>query len=375
MNRLSALLLYTGVLFLSVQNSEARPYAQSVDPHNTYQFNRKNHLRNNGKVDRSPWFEWWYYKVILPETQKAFYFTYGTVNPWDLQGILKGTRATVEMGDFQTQKMHTLNLSPLDFKAQYDQPKVQVGNNLATDQKFSGELVGIDGLPVRWDIQIQKEWAFNATSWATGKGITQIEWYPAQASAKCTGQVQSGGELYRFSNAPCYQDRNWGREFPKWWAWVVSNHFENSPGTVLAIGGGRPMFNVGIDPVESVAVGIRHQGKEYAWRLNEMDHVRMQIHFGKWEIVAENLKFKAEISAYAPREKFMDLEFMTPEGEIFHDYEALLGTAKVRLYKRTIKGWEMIADLQTKAAGIEYGSHDEYAFSRLFQGSVTLVDR
>ncbi len=28
---------------------------------------------------------------------------------------------------------------------------------------------------------------------------------------------------YEFKNAPCYQDRNWGTEFPRWWAWIVSN--------------------------------------------------------------------------------------------------------------------------------------------------------
>ena len=74
--------------------------AADVDPFNTYRWNRKNALRNNGKIDDRPWYEWWYYKIVLPEEEKSFYFVYGVVNPWDHDKSMKGTRSYVGFGDF-----------------------------------------------------------------------------------------------------------------------------------------------------------------------------------------------------------------------------------------------------------------------------------
>ena len=75
-------------------------HALEVDPFNTYRWNRKNALSNNGKIDSQPWYEWWYYKIVLPEQNKSFYFVYGVVNPWDSEQTLKGTRSYVGFGDF-----------------------------------------------------------------------------------------------------------------------------------------------------------------------------------------------------------------------------------------------------------------------------------
>ena len=43
---------------------------------------------------------------------------------------------------------------------------------------------------------------------------------------------------------------------------------------------------------------------------------------------------------------------MTPQGQIFNDYEALTGRINVKLYK----GSKLIADLETDSGGIEFGS-------------------
>lgn len=349
---LSMLVIFIGGFFSD------SAYAQ-VDRFNTYQYDgSKNH-----------WYEWWYYKVVIPPTNRSFYFVYGVVNPWDKEQTIKGTRAYVGMGDFAKNFQSTLNLPPQYFSASKTETLIKVGDaGLATDKNFKGLLIGDGGELIQWNVNIDKKWAFNAEGWALGKNITNIEWYPAQADARCSGSVSIDGEVVSFQDAPCYQDRNWGRSFPDWWAWVVSNHFEGHPGTTLAIGGGKPKFIGDVDPIESVTIGLKHKGREYSWRPNDMDLIKIDIRMGKWEILGVSPRHKIEVSASAPREKFMDLQFMTPTGEIFHDYETLNGHIEVKLYQRHPVNpgkWKLIDHLTSEYGGIEYGSTQVYPFFNL----------
>ena len=69
-----------------------------------------------------------------------------------------------------------------------------------------------------------------------------------------------------------------------------------------------------------------------------------------------NKNIKIEVVATAPKESFMDLQFLTPDGQIFHDYETLTGKVVVKLYKKTLFGWKIFETLQSNQTGIEYGS-------------------
>ena len=339
------------------------------DPLNTYQYNRLNVLRGNGQVSKGPWFEWWYYKVVLPEISESFFFVYGVVNPWDEQKTLPGTRSYMGMGDFSHNTQVMENFPVQDFSAAYDQTYVTIKDNVATDKHFTGTMRDKNFQEYSWDISIDKQWAFNATGWATGKNITNIEWYPAQASALCSGVIRTAKKDYKFEHAPCYQDRNWGESFPDWWAWIVSNKFENNPDTTLAIGGGKPKVFGKFEPIESVAVGLHHKGKDYSWRPNDLDVLKISISFGKWEVVGVNKEYKIEVSGWAPKEKFMDLQFITPQGEVFHDYETLNGDISVKLYKRQlyyVGKWALVDNLITHWGGLEYGSAKMKSINSLF---------
>lgn len=350
--------------------------AWSIDEFNTYRWNRDNVIRNTGRQDKGPWYEWWYYKVVLPETGHSFFFVYGVVNPWDVNGKNPASRAHLGMGDFSEKIIVERHFSPGEFSARHDETYASIRTNTMTDRHFTGEMLNEDGQVYRWDIDIQKIWSFNATGWATGRMWTNIEWYPAQADALCSGTIESAGKTYDFKDAPCYQDRNWGHSFPDWWAWIVSNHFNGHPETALAIGGGRPRFFGGQIPlIEGVAIGLRHQGQVHTFRPNDLDQVKIDINFGKWEVVGINPTHKIEIKAHAPKESFMDLQFMTPQGEVFHDYETLTGDVEVKLYKRVgLFGREfvLVDTLTSNFTGIEYGSASEEKLNDYWEGSKTL---
>lgn len=353
------------ILILSIFTQVA--IASTADQFNTYRWNRANVLSNSNQVQKGPWYEWWYYKVIIPETKESFFFVYGVVNPWDTKKTMPGTRAYVGMGDFDA-KEQVEHVTTIDsFNAGYEKTYVEIDGNVATDKNLRGNIVE-NGKKYYWDIAVKKNWSFNATGWATGRNITNIEWYPAQADATCNGVIESNGKTYNLVDAPCYQDRNWGTSFPKWWTWIVSNHFKDHPETSIAIGGGHPKFWDRYTPIKGVAVGFRHKGKVYDFRPNDFDTVKIDINYGKWEVVAHDRNIKLEISATAPKSDFMDLQFMTPEGEIFHDYETLKGKMIVKIYEKKgfiFKKWVLKETVYSDMAGIEYGSRETHDLDKV----------
>lgn len=348
------------ILTIFAKDAVAQNFSTDVDPWNTYQWNKENFLANNQKIIKKPWFEWWYYKVVIPETGKSYFFTYGIINPWDQHKSLKGTKSYVMMGDFHLKNIVENQFKLEDFNASYQETYVSIKHNIATDKKISGQLIDDKNEIYSWDIDVKKLWSFNAEGWLLGTGVTDIEWYPAQASAVCSGSIISKQEKINFKNAPCYQDRNWGESFPKWWTWIVSNQFENHPETTLVVGGGRPTVKGKKSPFTGVYVGLKHQGMEYAFRPTDFNIVKSDIAFGRWNIKALNRKYYINIAANAPKEKFMDLQFMAPNGEIFHDYETLTGQVQVKLYRKLGLSYVLVHLLNSNHAGIEYGSRTEY---------------
>jgi tocopherol cyclase len=348
-----------------------------LSPYNALIWNRQNVSSNAGRIDTGPWFEWWYYKVVLPDTGDAFYFIYGVVNPWDTVGIDPNSHAYVAAGDFAAKHIVTQTYSVEDFLAAYERTDVRIQEQRATDTSIEGRLTDGDGGEVSWEIQIETPWSFNAMGWGMFiPKITNIFWYPAQADARFSGWIDFKGRRYAFENAPGYQDRNWGRSFPEWWAWIVANHFDGYPDTALAAGGGRPVILNATDAIEGLAVGLRHEGKQYVFRPNEGARERFAINFGTWELEAENpAGYRIEIEAAAPCDSFMDLVFLTPQGEHFHDFETLTGDLTLRLYKRGgVLGacWELLDTLHSDFAGIEYGRRDITAADCLSAGQKVL---
>ncbi len=345
MNKVFLLMLF----FIST-----RSLALAQGTHNYYHWNRFNHILQNGKIQSSPWYEWWYYKIVLPDSGESFYSVYGVVNPWDTSSFMAGTRAYVGFGDFSSKIMSEERFLLKEFSASYDSVDVRVGGkNIATDRHFEGELNDpISGIQ-RWSVDIVNKWTFNAMGWAMQiPRITNIAWYPAQADANCSGRIESNGKVHDFKDAPCYQDRNWGTSFPEWWAWIVSNHFHEED-AAIAIGGGLPEV-LGNKIYSGVSVGFKFRGREYTFRPNDLDNVRTKIKWGEWSVIAKNKDLRIEVEATAPAEKFMDLQFVTPTGEVFHDYETLTGHLVVRVFDA--RSGRKVATLTSDLAGIEYGS-------------------
>ncbi len=332
-------------------------YPTFTYPYDNLVWNRENAAADNGKTDTGPWFEWWYYKVVLPDTGDAFYFLYGVVNPWDTANSDPASRSYVGFGSFAEGITVTQNYAVADFQASYDKTDVAIADQKATRHAIAGHV--FDGVTnASWNITIDNQWDFNAMGWAMFvPDLTNIAWYPAQASALFSGTVVCNGKTYVFADVPGYQDRNWGRNFPDWWAWITANHFDGHPDTAFAAGGGLPRVLGLFEPMSGLDMGLKHDGVEYNWRPNDGDFQRFSIDFGTWRIQSINRQgYMINIEARAPCDSFMDLVFPTPQNEFFNDFETLTGTVTLRLYKFEGLDLRLLETLHSDFAGIEYGS-------------------
>lgn len=373
--------LFLKIITLSLILTAALTSTASPTPNFFSKTEKFNHLLWK-ESDQRDWYEWWYYKVVDPKTKKAFYFVYGLVNPWDQNQSVPASKAFVSAGSFSQKKIIEERWLASDFRANKKPHRLtdsifELGsNNIISQNQLQGNIINEEGARVRWHINTQRQWSYNAMGWTLFlPEISNIYWYPIQASLNMTGWIDFDGERIEFENAPGYQDRNWGRTFPKWWAWIVSNNFKNSPGTVLASGGGQPKVFGITDRFEGYTVGVTHEGEEYAFKFPNGDKIKLDIKFGTWKVEAVNKKNqKLILEAYAPKEKFMLLPFTTPQGEVFKDYETLNGYARLKLFKRKniFSKWKLVADLETDEAGIEFGSFDELNLIKVFKSQISL---
>ena len=271
-------------------------YSAQASPLSSSESDKYNGLRwRTG--DTGNWFEWWYYKVVLPDSMEngqatpgeSFFFTYGVTNPGDDREVRPGTKSFVSFGRFKTGELISNPFSVHHFSATKGRADVHIGLNWASRDELTGSLVDSDGGLIAWDLKMNQDWRFNAMGWGMYvPGLSDIYWYPAQASARMSGWINFKGREILVHNAPAYQDRNWGRSFPKWWTWIVSNHFEGSPGTSLAVGVGRPKVFGLAYLASGLAIGLKHDGEVYKFRTTDGQQVKFNINFGTWEVQAIN---------------------------------------------------------------------------------------
>lgn len=339
-----------------------RHFNNDVDPYNTYQWNRLN--RNNGKVDRGPWYEWWYYKLVDPKTNRSFFFCYGIVNPWDRENKTGNARAFVNFGDSQQKLILTSHVPVTEFQSSYDYPFTRVGSYIATDRMIAAAFED-QGHTVSWAFSIDKKRDWEAMGWGLRfPKLFNIYWHPAQMDARFSGVITINGKPYFIQNAEGYQDKNWGHAFPKWWFWMAVNAFDHHPDSVFVAGGGDARTQHGLPLPTALLLSLYHDGKLYEFRSSEPQYrFDWKITMGRWQITATNFNYHLKVTAEADPNQMMDLQFQTPDGKIFHDYETLHGAIRVELFERKpfTLNWEKIADLSTQnKAGLELGLDHPY---------------
>ncbi|MCC6751929.1 MAG: hypothetical protein IT371_30020 [Deltaproteobacteria bacterium] len=343
-----------------------RDRSHEVDPQNVYM--GRSALDARGPAARQPWFEWWYYKAVVPATGEAIFAAYGVVNPTDVAGRSGASQAFLIFGAPRRKLLLVERLPVRSFEASSSSTYVRVGRSHATACRAVGEVAG-QGHRARWDLGFATRWRFPATGWVSWfPAASNIHWHPAQADARVSGVVELDGERLELVGAPGYQDHNWGSSFPRYWLWIACNTFADAPETALVVGGGLPRAMRRVEVGSVVCVGLRHEGRVHAFRSTDLHGTRVEPLPGGWRVEASDGRRRITVEARAPLEAFLPIELDTPDGGRFVNYETLAGDLQVRLEERSrVLRWRKVVELSSRQAGLEIGLDARRAPTSLWQ--------
>jgi len=329
-----------------------------------------------GETDR--FFEGWYYRVTLPEINQTFAFMYSIDDPagetaysggaaqilgpddryfWRTFPNVKGFWAAYQhlgLGHWQKRPLGSFprQLTPNQFNQQIEE------GYQATATLNQGKLHDpTTGETVSWEYEIQPLFGWGdpnrpqkaTAGWLSFLPLFEPGWQILMAHGRATGYIQWQGKTYRFTNAPAYSEKNWGRAFPAKWFWLNCNAFIDEPDLALTGGGGRrEVLGLG----EEVAlICFHYQGKFYEfvpWNAEVSWEIQP---WGEWKMTAVGAELKAEIVGQTNRKGTL-LRAPTETGLEFCCRDTMQGQVDLKLSHRS---GEMIFRASSQNCGLEVG--------------------
>lgn len=182
-----------------------------------------------GKTRR--YFEGWYFKVVSADERQALAFIPG------ISMSASGERhafVQVMNGKKNTAAYHRFDAH--EFQPEDKRFELRLGPNF-----FSGEKIRLDLPGASGELTFE-----NPTPWPKMLGAPGIMgWYSFVPFMECfhgvvslnhhlQGRLTLDGASVDFTGGKGYLEKDWGRSFPKAYVWMQSNHFADSPASLLA---------------------------------------------------------------------------------------------------------------------------------------------
>lgn len=326
-------------------------------------------------------FEGWYYRVTLPSARQTFAFMYSIEDPiggkaysggaaqilgpndeylWRTFPNVKkfwGSKETLGLGHWGRATLNTQPqyLTPTDFEHQVQEgyqatAKLNQGfiHDPATKNycRWKYEIEPIDGWGNQGSIQQ------STAGWLSFLQIFEPGWQILMAHGLATGWIDWNGELYEFTKAPAYSEKNWGGAFPQKWFWLNCNSFDSEPDLALTAGGGRRGV---LWWMESVAmVGIHYRGKFYEF-VPWNSQVSWDIEpWGKWRMQAKNEQYEVELIG-TTNKPGTPLRAPTQNGLLFCCRDTMHGELNLELREIRSKNKQIILKAHSNLCGLEIG--------------------
>ena len=234
-----------------------------------------------------------------------------------------------------------------------------------------------DAGSMRWELAIDKQIAYNV-GYGTSVPLCEAKafemyWHAEGMKTAFTGIVELDGETYRIEPETCfgYADKNWGKNFTSPWVWLSSNdlvsnlsgkRLENS---VFDIGGGRP--KVYAFPFERKLLGaFWYEGECFEYNFSKFwnssqtgfkcEETEDEI---IWKVIQENRDSVMKTLIRCRKEDMLLINYEAPDGTKRHNrlWNGGNGTGRIKLYRKTEGGKELIDDIRVGHIGCEYGEY------------------
>jgi tocopherol cyclase len=326
-------------------------------------------------------FEGWYYRVTLPAPGQTFAFMYSIEDPIGGKAYSGGaaqilgandeylwrtfpdvrkfwaSRDVLALGhwgktDLSTQPLYLL---PAEFERH-----VQQGYQATATLNQGAIHDPATGRYCRWQYEIQPVYGWgdkgsiqqSTAGWLSFLPIFEPGWQILMAHGLASGWIDWNGQLYEFTNAPAYGEKNWGGAFPKKWFWLNCNAFDSEPDLALTAGGGQRGV---LWWSESVAmIGIHYQGKFYEF-VPWNSQVQWDIApWGTWKMYAKNSQYEAELVG-TTNLPGTPLRAPTENGLIFCCRDTMKGQLHLELREFSGGQRKIILSAYSSLCGLEIG--------------------
>jgi len=230
-----------------------------------------------------------------------------------------------------------------------------------------------------WDLQVDKKIPFNV-GYGAGKLLRDMNafemyWHAEGMKTLYSGTVILDGVTYRVTpeNSYGYADKNWGAGFTSPWVWLSSNHMVSRltghklHNSVFDIGGGRPrVFSF---PLERKLLGvIDYEGTPYEFNFSK-PWTKCRTRFAcretqteiQWHVRQASSTMIMDVEISCPKKEMLLINYEEPDGSKRHNrlWNGGTGTGRIRLYRRTKIGRELVDDISVRNVGCEYGEFDQ----------------
>ena len=357
----------------------------------------RGHLRKQG-------YDWWWHSFTahdaLTGEEKPFFIEFFLCNPdlaqdepvlGQLPDRPKPSYLMVKAGCWGEDhcQLHRF-FAWKDVNVHMDAPySVQADDCLASETRLTGSVHITDSSQhpewmcddgdMSWDLTVDKQIAFNV-GYGASRPMRDAEafdmyWHAEGMKTQYSGTVMFNGRTYTVTPETSYgyADKNWGCDFTTPWVWLSSNHLfsrkrnEWLGNSVFDIGGGRPkVFHV---PLDRRLLGVFwYEGEEFDFNFSKLHLiVRTQFSFDEdeeavhWHIRQENIHAVMETEISCLKKDMLWINYEAPNGiKHFHRlWNGGNGKGTVRLYRKTIRGTELIDEVDAYNVGCEYGEYDE----------------
>jgi tocopherol cyclase len=326
-------------------------------------------------------FEGWYYRVTLPEIGETFAFMYSIEDPIGGKPHSGGAAQVLGPNDeYLCRTFPDVNQfwasndclalghwgkSNLNVQPFYLLPK-EFAHHIKEGYQANATLnQGIIRDPAtgnycQWEYEIKPIYAWgnedslqqSTAGWLSFSQIFEPGWQILMAHGHASGWIDWNGQVYEFTNAPAYSEKNWGGSFPQKWFWLNCNSFPGDRHLALTAGGGRRGV---LWSMESVAmVGIHYQGKFYEFvPWNSQVHWEIEP-WGKWYMYAKNHEFEVELTGITDLQG-TPLRAPTNDGLIFCCRDTMRGQLNLELREIQQGKSKIILKEQSNLCGLEVG--------------------
>ncbi len=354
-------------------------------------------------------YDWWWHSFtgVQPETgeEKAFFIEFFTCNPGlgeeePVFGQLPANRAAgvrpsylmVKAGCWgeNARQLHRFfgwsqvemsESSPFYVKADdcYCSEYILKGSVSVTAEEAEAHPEYLcDSGSMKWELALNKIIAFNV-GYGTDPALCQAKafemyWHAEGMKTSFTGKVELDGVVYEVSPDSCYgyADKNWGSNFTSPWVWLSSNDLTSNlsgkklEDSVFDIGGGRPkVYSYAFE--RKLLGAFWYEGECFEYNFSKFwapsrtgfkcEETEDEI---IWKVVQENDTSIMKTLVRCKKADMLFINYESPDGKKRHNrlWNGGNGTGRIRLYRKTKEGTELIDDIRAGHIGCEYGEYD-----------------